>query len=131
MFNIAFPELIVIGIVAIFVIGPDKLPKIVRGAGLMMGRMQRYLNEVKNDLDSELRSEDLKRLQDELSQHDRGLNEELRKGTRPVETILQESEQSRQQASREKEAPSPDAQASGDDTPLTQNLETAIKTEHN
>src|SRR6056297_1350574 len=103
MFNIAFPELIVIGIVAIFVIGPDKLPKIVRGTGLMMGRMQRYLNEVKNDLDSELRSEDLKRLQDELSQHDRGLNEELRKGTRPVETILQESEQSRQQASRKKE----------------------------
>lgn len=130
MFNIAFPELVVIGIVAIIVIGPDKLPKIVRGAGLLMGRMQRYVNTVKADLDSELQTEDLKRLQEELSQHDMGLNEELRKGTRPVETILQESEQTRQQANREKEAHPPE-QDSADDAPAAEKLEPTIKTEHN
>jgi sec-independent protein translocase protein TatB len=102
MFNIAFPEFLVIAVVAIIVIGPDKLPGIVRGAGLLLGRMQRYVNDIKADINNELKTEDLKRLHDELLQHDQGLNEALRQGMQPVETVLQQSTLAREQAEAEK-----------------------------
>ncbi|GAB4297837.1 MAG: Sec-independent protein translocase protein TatB [Methylophaga sp.] len=102
MFNIAFPEFLVIAVVAIIVIGPDKLPGIVRGAGLLLGRMQRYVNDIKADINNELKTEDLKRLHDELLQHDQGLNEALRQGMQPVETVLQQSTLAREQAQAEK-----------------------------
>lgn len=69
MFDIAFSELIVIGIVALIVIGPDKLPKIARTAGHLLGRAQRYVSDIKSDIDRELQLQDLKKLQDEISQH--------------------------------------------------------------
>lgn len=69
MFDIAFSELIVIGIVALIVIGPDKLPKVARTAGHLMGRAQRYVSDVKSDINRELHSEDLQKLQDEILQN--------------------------------------------------------------
>jgi sec-independent protein translocase protein TatB len=68
MFDLAFPELIVIGIVALIVIGPEKLPQIARGAGRMLGQIQRYVNAIKTDINSELQLEDLQRLREELRQ---------------------------------------------------------------
>ncbi len=69
MFDIAFSELIVIGIVALIVIGPDKLPKIARTTGHLLGRAQRYVNDIKSDIDRELHLEDLQKLQDEMRQN--------------------------------------------------------------
>ncbi len=69
MCDIAFSELIVIGIVALIVIGPDKLPKIARTTGRLLGRVQRYVNDVKSDIDRELHFEDLQKLQDEIRQN--------------------------------------------------------------
>ena len=69
MFDIAFSELIVIGVVALIVIGPDKLPKIARTAGHLLGRAQRYANDIKSDIDRELHLEDLQKLQDEIRQN--------------------------------------------------------------
>lgn len=69
MFDIAFSELIVIGIVALIVIGPDKLPKIARTAGHLLGRAQRYVNDMKSEIDRELQLEDLQKLQDEIRQN--------------------------------------------------------------
>lgn len=69
MFDIAFSELIVIGIVALIVIGPDKLPKIARTAGHLLGRAQRYANDVKSDIVRELHFEDLQKLQEEIRQN--------------------------------------------------------------
>ncbi len=47
MFDIGFSELMVIGVVALVVIGPERLPKVARTAGHLMGRMQRYVASVK------------------------------------------------------------------------------------
>ena len=52
MFDIGFSELIVIGIVALVVIGPERLPKVARTAGLLLGRLQRYVNDVKADINA-------------------------------------------------------------------------------
>lgn len=91
MFNIAFPELLVIGVVALIVIGPDKLPKAARTAGLLLGRMQRFTTNIKSEIDRELKSEDLMQLQKELRNHDLGLNEELRQGMQPVESVIHQN----------------------------------------
>lgn len=69
MFDIAFSELIVIGIVALIVIGPDKLPKIARTAGHLFGRAQRYVNDVKSDIHRELQLEEMRKLEDEIRQN--------------------------------------------------------------
>lgn len=66
MFDIAFSELVVIGIVALVVIGPEKLPKVARTVGLLLGRVQRYVNNVKSDISRELRFEELQRLQSDM-----------------------------------------------------------------
>jgi len=92
MFNIAFPELVVIVLVSLIVIGPDKLPKVAHTLGVMVGRMQRFMSAIKNDIDQELKNNDLLRLQEELKLQNEGLNEELRKGMQPVAEVIRRPE---------------------------------------
>lgn len=73
MFDIAFSELVVIGVVALVVIGPDKLPKVARTVGHLLGRAQRYVNSIKAEIDNEIHAKELKNslqsLQDEIRLH--------------------------------------------------------------
>lgn len=65
MFDIGFTEIMVIGVVALVVIGPERLPKVARTAGILMGRMQRYVARVKADINREMDEfESLKDLKD-------------------------------------------------------------------
>lgn len=66
MFDLSFSELLVIGFVALVVIGPEKLPKVARTAGAFFGRMQRFVAQVKNEVNREARFEELQTLQDEV-----------------------------------------------------------------
>ncbi|MCB5188405.1 Sec-independent protein translocase protein TatB [Methylobacillus caricis] len=84
MFDIAFSELVVIGVVALIVIGPEKLPKVARTVGLLLGRVQRYVNGVKSDISRELHFEELQRLQNEVRQ---GINQAESAVTREVDRI--------------------------------------------
>ncbi len=62
MFDIGFWELSLIGIVALLVIGPERLPSVARTAGKYMGRANRFVANIKNDISKELKDEDLKRI---------------------------------------------------------------------
>lgn len=68
MFDIAFSELLVIGLVALIVIGPERLPKLARTAGQWLGRLNRYVAQVKQDIDRDLKLEELRRLQQEMKE---------------------------------------------------------------
>ncbi|MBI3430720.1 MAG: twin-arginine translocase subunit TatB [Hydrogenophilales bacterium] len=61
MFDIGFSELVVIGVVALIVIGPERLPKVARAAGLLYGRMQRYVSSVKSDISREIQLDEIRR----------------------------------------------------------------------
>jgi sec-independent protein translocase protein TatB len=91
MFDIGFSELIVIGIVALVVIGPERLPRVARTAGLLLGRMQRYVNEVKADIHREMQLDELKKLQSDVQQSvrdfERGLTDEMRAIERAVDSV--------------------------------------------
>ena len=67
MFDFAFSELVVIMLVALVVIGPERLPKVARTAGNLWGRMQRYVHSVKSDIASDLAIEEAKQLRRDIS----------------------------------------------------------------
>lgn len=79
MFDIGFSELMVIGIVALIVIGPERLPKVARTLGHLLGRAQRYVNDVKSDINREIQLDELKKLQTEVTDSARALEDSVRK----------------------------------------------------
>jgi sec-independent protein translocase protein TatB len=60
MFDVGFSELIVIALVALIVIGPERLPRVARTLGALLGRAQRYVNDVKADIQREVDLDELK-----------------------------------------------------------------------
>ncbi|HUW51436.1 MAG TPA: Sec-independent protein translocase protein TatB [Sulfuricella sp.] len=66
MFDFAFSELVLVGVVALVVIGPERLPKVARTVGLLFGRAQRYVAEVKADINNQLRLEELRSIEADL-----------------------------------------------------------------
>ena len=78
MFDIGFSELMVIGIVALIVIGPERLPKVARTLGHLLGRAQRYVNDVKSDISREVQLDELKKLQSQVSNSARELESSVR-----------------------------------------------------
>jgi sec-independent protein translocase protein TatB len=68
VFDVSFSELLVIAVVALLVIGPEKLPKVARTLGALTGRMQRYVAQVKEEVNREVRFEELQKLQSEIKQ---------------------------------------------------------------
>ena len=61
MFDIGFWELAIIGVVALLVIGPERLPRVARTAGLWLGRARRFVATVKADIDREIAADELKK----------------------------------------------------------------------
>ena len=66
MFDIGFSELMVIAVVALVVIGPERLPRVARTLGHLFGRLQRYVNEVKSDISREMELEELRKFKNEF-----------------------------------------------------------------
>lgn len=68
MFDIAFSELLLIGLVALIVIGPERLPKVARMAGTWLGKLNRYVSQVKQDINRDMQLEELRKLQAEMKE---------------------------------------------------------------
>ena len=68
MFDIGFSELMVIGVVALIVIGPEKLPRVARTLGHLAGRLQRYVSDVKADINREIELDELRKMRDSMQQ---------------------------------------------------------------
>ncbi|TSA49078.1 MAG: twin-arginine translocase subunit TatB [Nitrosomonadales bacterium] len=88
MFDIAFSEVVVIAVVALIVIGPEKLPKVARTLGLLAGRVQRYVGTVKADIEREMRVEELRKLEQEAHQIGGGIKAEVTSEVRQVDEAL-------------------------------------------
>jgi sec-independent protein translocase protein TatB len=66
MFDIGFSEIVVIAVVALIVIGPERLPKAARTLGHLFGRLQRYVSDVKADISREMELDELRKLQQQV-----------------------------------------------------------------
>lgn len=67
MFDLSFFEIMVIAVVALIVIGPEKLPSVARNLGRFAGKAQRYISQVKEEVNREVRFDELKSLQGEIA----------------------------------------------------------------
>ena len=68
MIDIGLTKLALIGVVALVVIGPERLPKVARMAGTLYGRAQRYLHDVKSEVSREIEMEELRNLHKEVQE---------------------------------------------------------------
>ena len=91
MFDVSFSELMIIAIVALVVIGPERLPKVARTAGLLFGRLQRYVNDVKSDISREIQLDELKRLQADMQESARSFERSIHNGIQSVEQSVQQT----------------------------------------
>ena len=108
MFDIAFSEIVVIGVVALVVIGPERLPKVAKTLGHMFGRLQRYVNDVKADINRELELDELRKLQSEVQTAARDLESSITTAAREVESGVRSVETQLNEAGNPS-APGPDA----------------------
>jgi sec-independent protein translocase protein TatB len=97
MFDVGFSEIVVIAVVALIVIGPERLPKTARMLGHLFGRLQRYVSDVKADINREMELDELRRLQrevkgaaNEIEQSMRSAATDFQSGIRGVEQQLNE-----------------------------------------
>jgi sec-independent protein translocase protein TatB len=110
MFDIGFSELLVIGIVALVVIGPEKLPRLARTLGHLAGRLQRYVGDVKADINREMELEELKKMRDSIqssaSSFESSVQSELSKTeselNKSVESVVEESKPEEKKAEEKK-----------------------------
>jgi len=82
MFDIGFWEISLIGVIALLVIGPERLPAVARTVGLWIGKMQRFVSNVKDDVNRELETENLKKMlgnQESQIQELKGLMDNVQK----------------------------------------------------
>ncbi len=68
MFDVGFSEMLVIAIVALIVIGPERLPAVARTVGALLGRFRRYANDVKDEVNRELQLEEVRKMQQQLAE---------------------------------------------------------------
>lgn len=77
MFDVSLTELMVIGVVALIVIGPERLPKVARTVGHLLGRAQRYVNDVKSDIQREIELDELRKFKSEMEDAAQGVQQSL------------------------------------------------------
>lgn len=87
MFDFAFSELVVVMLVALIVIGPERLPKVARTAGHLWGRLQRYVHNVKNEIANDMTLEEARKLRSTI----RNDIDAIRQSVKDTELTLEQS----------------------------------------
>ena len=91
MFDIGFSELMVIALVALIVIGPERLPRVARTLGHLAGRLQRYVADVKADINREVELDELRKMRDSMQQAASNFENSVQTELNKTETELNKS----------------------------------------
>ncbi len=110
MFDIGFSELLVIALVALVVIGPERLPRVARTAGHLLGRLQRYVSDVKSDINREIQLDELKKMQQQVEESARSLESSVTQEFTSMENTLNQSLAQADTPAPVEEAPLPAAE---------------------
>jgi len=90
MFDISFSELIVIAVVALIVVGPERLPTVARTLGRLFARMRRYVIEIKTDIAREIEIDELKRARSDFEASVRSAEQTAERETDGVHKQLED-----------------------------------------
>jgi sec-independent protein translocase protein TatB len=116
MFDISFTEIMVIAVVALIVVGPEQLPKVARTLGHLLGRVRRYVGDVKNDIQREMEVEELNELHTSVQEAAHSIENSVREEvselqaatdirTTTTPTVTSQSEVARDKTSLKKSSP--------------------------
>ena len=92
MFDMGFTELMLIGSVALVVIGPERLPGVARTAGKYVGRLKRFMTTVKADVEQELRADELRQILSDQQKELDSLKDTISEAGRNIEADVGVSE---------------------------------------
>ncbi|MES1983129.1 MAG: Sec-independent protein translocase protein TatB [Pseudomonadota bacterium] len=90
MFGVDFSEMMVIMVVALLVIGPERLPKVARTLGHLWGRAQRYINGVKADISRDMAIDEFRRLQQKVQQEVSGVEQTVNQAKQAMNEQVQQ-----------------------------------------
>ena len=93
MFDVGFSEMVVIGVVALVVLGPERLPKVARTLGVLFGRMQRYVAQVKSDINREMELAELGKVKTEFESAARSFQSDIETQAAATERELRDATQ--------------------------------------
>ena len=85
MFDIGFPELVMISVVALLVIGPEKLPETIRTISLWIGRIQRSFSNIRREIEAEIGADEIR-----TQLHNEAIMKDLEKTKNTLEEVKQE-----------------------------------------
>ena len=88
MFDISFMELLVISVVALIVIGPERLPTVAKTLGHLYGRGRNFVYSVKTDIHNEMRMEELKKMQSTLEETVQSVENSVRQNVNQVQMTV-------------------------------------------
>lgn len=88
MFDISFMELLVISIVALIVIGPERLPAVARTVGHLYGRCRNFVYAIRTDIHNEMRMEELKKMQSSVQETVQSIEDSVQQGVDHLKTAM-------------------------------------------
>lgn len=89
MFDISFAELLVISVVALVVIGPERLPRVAKTLGFLVGRARRYVETVKSDIRNEIELDELRRIKDKVQDTAQSIERSMKKEIQEIQATVQ------------------------------------------
>jgi sec-independent protein translocase protein TatB len=92
VFDVGFSELMVIAVVALIVIGPERLPRVARTMGHLFGRLQRYVNDVKADINREIELDELRKFKSTFEDAARGFESSANSTVSSVQSEVAKTE---------------------------------------
>ncbi|HEX4780262.1 MAG TPA: Sec-independent protein translocase protein TatB [Usitatibacter sp.] len=98
MFDFGFSKLLVLAVIALVVIGPERLPRVARTLGHLYGRLQRYVNQVKSDIHREMEAADLGKVKTEFESAARSFQSSVESGMSDVDREVREAQASVERA---------------------------------
>ncbi len=87
MFDIGFIEIIIISLVALVVVGPERLPAVARTLGHLLGRARGYVNGIKTDIHNEMRMDELKNLHTSVNETAQSIEDSVRQEVDQIKTM--------------------------------------------
>jgi sec-independent protein translocase protein TatB len=109
VFDVGFSELMVIAVVALIVIGPERLPRVARTLGHLFGRLQRYVNDVKADINREIELEELRKFKTTFEDAARGFESSVNTTVSSVQDEVAKTESELNSLTQDPAAPAPTA----------------------
>jgi sec-independent protein translocase protein TatB len=91
MIDLGITKLALIGLVALVVIGPERLPKVARMIGTLFGRAQRYINEVKSEVSREIELDELRKMHSEMQEAANSVGQTISKNMSEIDEEVREA----------------------------------------